>query len=699
MSHTLTMRAGQTGRLRFDIQPEGDYVLAGAVRSCGGVAVAMEQRGGELFIPAGLAPGLHLLEVRASGRTVLYGGLEILPSPLAAEEGETTWNVDADLSEEVAQITLTLSEGPSGPAGERGPAGPQGEPGTPGAPGEPGAPGKSAYELWLSAGNSGSLEDYLASLHPTPQDVREAVDTDLFLPEREALSTPEGDGSGYMNYLELDARHVPIGLLSRIDLRARITGANPSTFSYLGLWEQSEDGTSWQHVGVSTDAPGQAVGHDAIWHFDNLPLHGRPLRLLAMDTRESTWRIGNKVGICTIATPDGDSTLTYYSGRAYRLLPQLTLHYRRPRELYAPIEHTADTTAHLSAEEHAWLAEQRAGNGGSSSIPVFQDYITVGYFDRMPQTSPGELGAACDILLDAASIRNGSGLGYLYIWFGEKPSELFLSSLWKYHPDILDAFHCFTLPLTALRHGADFGELPPFSGSGGTVEYPGGSADYPGGTAESPNGNKNYPGGTVETPSGTREYPGGTIEWANGLIFNPDGTAFGTGGTSHFPGGTVGLPGGSANYPGGTVEQPGGTALYPGGTTESPGGTRHYGNSGTAELPGGTRELSGGTFVDPGGTVEFPGGSAHYPEGTREYPLGTVARPNGGEISYPNGTVEYSGGTKAYGGLGTREYPFGTIYYPQGTIELPAGTKEYPEGTIELPDGKVRLPDGTIINP
>lgn len=51
--------------------------------------------------------------------------------------------------------------------GGTGSTGPQGQPGTPGkdgAQGIQGAPGKSAYEIWLEAGNTGTEQDFLDSL-------------------------------------------------------------------------------------------------------------------------------------------------------------------------------------------------------------------------------------------------------------------------------------------------------------------------------------------------------------------------------------------------------------------------------------------------------------------------------------------------------------------------------------------------------
>lgn len=58
----------------------------------------------------------------------------------------------------------SLPEGPQGPQGEPGPTGPQGPTGPKGEDGVIGHDGASAYEIWLSQGNVGTEEDFLASL-------------------------------------------------------------------------------------------------------------------------------------------------------------------------------------------------------------------------------------------------------------------------------------------------------------------------------------------------------------------------------------------------------------------------------------------------------------------------------------------------------------------------------------------------------
>lgn len=67
-------------------------------------------------------------------------------------------------------VSMQLAKGPKGDKGDTGPQGPQGLPGTDGVNGKDGVngtdglEGKSAYEIWLGQGNSGTEQDFLDSL-------------------------------------------------------------------------------------------------------------------------------------------------------------------------------------------------------------------------------------------------------------------------------------------------------------------------------------------------------------------------------------------------------------------------------------------------------------------------------------------------------------------------------------------------------
>lgn len=302
--HTLTLRAGQTGRLTFSITPEGDYALAGAVRAEGKDAT-LTANGVDLFIPA-LPPGLHLLEVRANGRTVMYGGLEVLPSPMEDASGEVAWAVHADLAETIASISITLTEGPQGPQGEKGE---QGDPGPQGERGEQGEPGPA----------------------PTDEQVRQAVENALYIAST-GRSTPEGTDNSNVHCIELDAQHVPIGKLSSLTLHAR-TASNPSTYSYLGLWELGEDGATWEYLGSSTNAPGQSKDAPSTWLFGGITLHGRTLRILPQTEPSSEYATGPVLGLRVSVAPEGDASRYIYNNSSYAYLPQLTLSYTPPAVL------------------------------------------------------------------------------------------------------------------------------------------------------------------------------------------------------------------------------------------------------------------------------------------------------------------------------------------------------------------------------
>ncbi|HIX20585.1 MAG TPA: hypothetical protein H9862_08315, partial [Candidatus Akkermansia intestinigallinarum] len=140
----ITMTAGQSARLTFSFDlPEGmeQPPLIGAL-TVRNQRVPMQADGDSALIIPPQPPGVHLAEVRAGGTCVLYGHIEVLPSPLGDESGTQDYSISVDMTADVLSVNVTLAEGPQGPPG------PQGE------------PGASAYDLAVAAGYTGTQDEW-----------------------------------------------------------------------------------------------------------------------------------------------------------------------------------------------------------------------------------------------------------------------------------------------------------------------------------------------------------------------------------------------------------------------------------------------------------------------------------------------------------------------------------------------------------
>lgn len=161
MNEPFSLRHGQTGQLNFNIAAEGDApAVTGGVLVNGRNVPMVVGTDSVLLIPV-LPPGVYLMEVRCGGATVLYSELEVLPSPLGRADGVVQWDVDADLTQDVATVNVVLKEGPQGRQGIQGPQGIQG---VQGEKGEKGDTGASAYEQALADGYTGTEADFLGGV-------------------------------------------------------------------------------------------------------------------------------------------------------------------------------------------------------------------------------------------------------------------------------------------------------------------------------------------------------------------------------------------------------------------------------------------------------------------------------------------------------------------------------------------------------
>lgn len=75
-----------------------------------GESVAMENTLADVLTIPALPAGVYLSEVRADGVCVLYGHVEVLPSPLSGDAGLATYRVDVDNTTDVLVVNVTLSD-------------------------------------------------------------------------------------------------------------------------------------------------------------------------------------------------------------------------------------------------------------------------------------------------------------------------------------------------------------------------------------------------------------------------------------------------------------------------------------------------------------------------------------------------------------------------------------------------------------
>ena len=158
---------GQRGRILFEFTlGDGAEVpeLCGALMVHGQRVDMEAEDEGTLVIPV-LPAGVYLAEVRAGGVCVLYGHVEVLPSPLRQTDGDAVFRMTVDCTQDVLRVSLELAAGIPGRRGEPGPQGAQGT---------PGAPGLSAYELACLHGFAGSEAEWVAAFEGAQAAVSEA---------------------------------------------------------------------------------------------------------------------------------------------------------------------------------------------------------------------------------------------------------------------------------------------------------------------------------------------------------------------------------------------------------------------------------------------------------------------------------------------------------------------------------------------
>lgn len=328
----FSLTAGQSGRLLFNFTlPEGadTPALRGALM-VQGQRVDMENTQADMLTIPSLPAGVYLTEVRASGVCVLYGHVEVLPSPLFNEEGLATYSVDIDSTTDVLQVNITMLEGPVGPQG------PQGEKGEPG-------------------------EDF------TYEDLTPEQKAELIAPlgYAEVEVAPEGTTEEDYNAYGFGFVMPRTGRIKGLTLECRDSGtATPeNTPVWLKVWRgttliaRSEN--SQQHavdavLGYSFAEPFEVEEGEEIkvsFHAEAGLAEtgyymGRQccLRVVAKDPAAPGGLLGDQGGYGSA------SDATQRSWVAKHIWHMLV-------GVFAPAEHVEDTTAHITAEEHEGLTE------------------------------------------------------------------------------------------------------------------------------------------------------------------------------------------------------------------------------------------------------------------------------------------------------------------------------------------------------
>ena len=387
----FSLRYGQTGRMEFRIVTETGTApeLRGALMVDGRAVRLVPSGAAALLVPV-VPPGVYLMEVRCGGATVLYSELEVKPSPLPPgdEAGVVQWTVNADLTQPLAVVEVHLHEGPQG---ERGAQGERGEQGPQGEKGERGAPltyadltEEQKVELAKSAREAVEAHEGDTTAHVTAEE-RAAwngkLTPEALTEERETeveLSVPDGEARFFAgNYAVIDGARVPGGSLLRWVSAAQPSNSMPdgtaSGTPVLVLEQRESVDAAWREVGRSAVKEGEERLADVpqpvpVWEFTECELvEGQDLRI----------RSENEVGaavpcfIYSLSVADegccvyDNSTSSEEPGflvptRFY--LTQVVERYANAGELDS---HTADTVAHVTAEERAaW----NAAGGGIKAI-------------------------------------------------------------------------------------------------------------------------------------------------------------------------------------------------------------------------------------------------------------------------------------------------------------------------------------------
>ncbi len=189
------------------------------------------------------------------------------------------------------------------------------------------------------------------------EEVKALVTETLILPTT-VYATPTGTDNATFLWVDIPARYLSAGSLSSISLKAGSDTTGMTTQAvYLCIYQMTSVMDVWESVAVSTNSQVFGINKTLTWEFSNTTLNGNRIRLCLLTTRASgaIWReTYNFRTACTITTKWQEGYLRTATGDLLAL-PQLVITMAIPHDRYAACEHTKDSVAHLTADEHAGL--------------------------------------------------------------------------------------------------------------------------------------------------------------------------------------------------------------------------------------------------------------------------------------------------------------------------------------------------------
>lgn len=353
-SYPLSWTAGHKASLHFTDTTGASHRYTGAVHEPTGSRAMTADGDSSLIIPE-LPEGLHLVEVQADGVTIMYQHAEVLPSPIGDTGLEQTYSVLVD------HLQVTISGGAPGPKGDKGDKGEKGDKGDKGETGARGATGPTG-----PIGPQGPQG-------PAGKDGKDGTDggrAAMLALEETTWASEEGTAALTTHAIFMTPEHIPFGSFKKLSLRCRDNNPNYLYGSpvYLRIDETALNGEDWELLGFSKAAVQQQVGDYQTWEFEGIPIHNRMLRIAPVANIGDPYVEGGPItlGLLDFSVNDGSTcdSLPY--------LPNYKITASAP---WAPIEHVADTTAHLDDEEHQALKNliDNPPTGAGFDVPYTYD--------------------------------------------------------------------------------------------------------------------------------------------------------------------------------------------------------------------------------------------------------------------------------------------------------------------------------------